>query len=70
MSKAITTVQWVPCLLLEVGRLLDDTTNYLLRLPGAFNTQREALDAAEKLSCQRPDAIGYSAKRVEVPDGA
>ncbi len=69
MSKAITTVQWVPCLLLDVGQLLDESTHYLLRLPGAFNTQREALDAAEKLSCQRLGVIGHSAKRVEVPDG-
>lgn len=36
------------------------------RLPGAFDTHREAIDATEKAARQHLEAIGYSAKRVEV----
>lgn len=65
-----TKNRWVPCLLLDGVQLLDGTTtSYSPRLPGVFDSHSEAMDAAEKLSCMRPYAMGYSAKRVEVPHG-
>ncbi len=66
MSTAIK-IQWVPCLVLEGEPLPDGiTTSHLERLPGAFDTQLGAIGVAEKAARQRPDAIGYSAKFVEV----
>ena len=69
MSTA-TKVQWVPMLVLE-GEALPDgiTTSYLERLPGAFDTPSQAMDAAQAALRLRPDAMGYSAKRLEVPHG-
>lgn len=70
MSAATTKEQWIPCVVLEGEPLPDGiTTSYLERLPGAFDTCREAMAVAEKSARLRPDAIGASAKRVEVPHG-
>lgn len=67
---AITKVHWVPCLLLDGEPLpCGITTSYPERLPGLYNTSAQAMAAAESAIHQRPDAIGISAKRVEVPDG-
>lgn len=67
---AESAVVWVPCLLIDAGPLpCGIETSHQERLPGAFDTQREAMEAAEKLARQHPDAIGYSAKRVEVAYG-
>ncbi|WEE75959.1 hypothetical protein LZ683_17540 [Comamonas testosteroni] len=40
------------------------TICHLEQLPGAFDTSREAMDAAEKVARLRPDAIGCSAKAL------
>jgi len=69
MSTA-TQVQWVPVLVLEGAPLPDGiTTSYLERLPGVFDTPSQAMYAAQAALSLRPDAIGYSAKRLEVPHG-
>lgn len=69
MSTA-TKVQWVPVLVLEGPPLPDGiTTSYLERLPGAFDTPSQAMDTAQAALRLRPDAISYSAKRLEVPHG-
>lgn len=66
MSTA-TKEQWVPCLVLEGEPLPDGiTTSYLERLPGLYDTCAQATAAAWKVLCQRPDALSYSARRVEV----
>lgn len=40
------------------------------RLPGAFDTSREAKQAAETVARLRPEALGFSVKRVEVSHAA
>ena len=63
-----TKTKWAPCLLVQWHPMLGGiSTTCTKRLPGAFDTPREAMEAAEKLSRQHPEAIGCSAKRVEVP---
>ena len=63
-------VKWVPCLLVEGEPLPDGiTTTSYERLPGLFKTSDEAMDAGEAAIVLRPDAVGYSAVRVEVPHG-
>lgn len=70
MSKNATIVRWVPVLMLEGPDLeLSITTSFYERLPGSFATSSEAIDAAQAAMEQRPDAIGCSAKRLEVPHG-
>lgn len=65
-----TKEQWAPCLLLEgQPTACGISTRYPERLPGLYNTSAQAMAAAEAAIHQRPDAIGISAKRVEVPDG-
>lgn len=67
-QNSITTVRWVPVLVLEGPPLPDGiTTSYLERLPGAFDTPSQAMDAAQAALRLRPDAMSYSAKRLEVP---
>lgn len=67
---ATTKEQWIPCLLLEGERTAcGATTSYPQRLPGAFDTHSEAMAAAEKVALLHSDAMGYSAKRVEVTHG-
>lgn len=62
-----STVQWIPCLVLEGDPLPDGITiSHYERFPGLFKTSGEAMDAGEVAIATRPDAIGYSAKRVEV----
>lgn len=72
MSTANFTpkARWVPALMLE-GPDLDPgiTTTFYERLPGSFDTAAEAMAAAWSALCKRPDAIGYYARRVEVPHG-
>lgn len=63
-----TKEQWVPCLLLEgLPTACGITTSYAERLPALYDTPAQAMAAAEAAANQRPDAIGCSAKRVEVP---
>ena len=70
VSKAIK-VRWVACLLKESQPLPDGiTTTCYERLPGLFKTSDKAMDAGEAAIALRPDAVGYSAVRVEVPHGA
>lgn len=68
MNKKLTTIsaRWVPVLMLE-GTDLEPgiSTSFYERLPGSFATSSEAMAAAAAAIVQRPDAIGYSAKRVE-----
>lgn len=65
MGHTDNTDQWVPCLVLEDKPMQKGiTTCHLERLPGVFDTSREAMDAAEKAARQRPDAIGCSAKAL------
>lgn len=67
MSTAVTIIQWAPCLLLEgQPTACGITTSYSERLPALYDTSAQAMAAAETAIHQRPDAIGYSAKRVEV----
>lgn len=72
MNKILTPmVRWVPVLMLEGPDLEPGiSTSFYERLPGSFATSGEAMAAAYAVISQRPDAIGYSAKRVEVPHGA
>ena len=60
-------LQWAPCLLL-VGQptACGIATSYPERLPGLYETSTQAITAAVAFMHQRPDAIGVSAKRVEV----
>lgn len=65
-----SAVVWIPCLLIEGEPLPDGiTTSNYERLPGLFPTSAEAMAAAHIAMATRLDAIGYCAKRVEVPDG-
>lgn len=65
--KQTSTVQWIPCLLLEGVPLLDGmTVGYEERLPGFYDTPAQAMAAAEAAIQQHPDAIGVSTKRVEM----
>ena len=66
-----TEILWLACLLIEEAPLPDGIgdTSYE-RLPGAFATSSEAMDFAEEAMRLRPDAVGISAVRVEVPRGA
>ena len=67
MSPA-TKEQWAPCLLLEgQPTVCGITTSDYERLPGLYDTSAQAMAEAEAAIQQRPDAIGISAKRVEVP---
>lgn len=60
-------IRWIPLLILEGPDLEPGiSTSFYERLPGSFATSTEAMDAAEAALRKRPDAIGYSAKRVEV----
>ena len=60
-------VVWAPCLLVQWHpRPGSISTTCTKRLPGIFDTQREAMEAAEKEAQQHPEAIGCCAKRVEV----
>lgn len=69
-QNSITTVRWVPVLVLEGPPLPDGiTTSYLERLPGAFDTPSQAMDAAQAALRLRPDAMSYSAKEMEVLHG-
>ena len=62
-----STVQWIPCLRVQWHPMPGGiATTCTERLPGSFDTHHEAMEAAENLAHQRPDAIGISAKRVEV----
>lgn len=54
-----TNAQWAPCLMLE-------HSIYPERLPGLYDTHAQAMAVAEVAAHQRPDAVGISAKRVEV----
>lgn len=54
-----TKAQWAPCLMLE-------NSVYPERQPGLYDTSAQAMAAAESAIQLRPDAIGISAKRVEV----
>lgn len=61
---AESAVVWVPCLLIDAGPLpCGIETSHQERLPGAFDTPREAMEAAEKALALRPDAIGISCVR-------
>ena len=62
-----TTVRWIPALLIE-GEPLECgiTQSVIERQPGLFATSREALAAAVRLLPQRLEAIGATAKCVEV----
>lgn len=63
-----TKEQWAPCLLLEgQPTACGITTSHPERLPGLYDTSAQAMAAAETAANQRPDAIGISSKRVEVP---
>ena len=66
-----TPARWVPLLVLA-GYDLEPgiSTGFYERLPGCFRNPGEAMDAAEQAARQRPDAIGCSAKRVEVRNAA
>lgn len=65
MGHTNNTAQWVPCLVLEDKPMTEGiTTSHLERLPGAFDTSHEAMDAAEKAARHRPDAIGCCAKAL------
>lgn len=67
-TTVTTKKQWAPCLLLEgQPTACGITTSYPERLPGLYDTSAQAVAAAEAAIHQRPDAIGISAKRVEVP---
>lgn len=57
--STITNAQWAPFLMLE-------RSVYPERLPGLYDTHAQAMAAAELAAHQRPDAVGISAKRVEV----
>ena len=60
---------WVACLLIEGAALPDGmTTSRTERLPGAYQTPADVMDAAMAAIELRPDAIGVTAKRV--PGGA
>lgn len=59
--KQASTVQWIPCLLLD-----GMTVGHQERLPGFYDTPAQAMAAAEAAIQQHPDAIGISTKRVEV----
>lgn len=62
-----TSTKWVPCLLVHWPPMAGGiATTCTERLPGSFDTHHEAMEAAENLAHQRPDAIGISVKRVEV----
>jgi hypothetical protein len=64
---ATTVTRWAPCLVLEGAPLPDGiTTSYLERLPGLYDTAAQAMAAAGAAIRTRPDAIGYSAKQLEV----
>lgn len=66
-ANQMAKTQWIPCLLLQ-GKPLPDgiTTGYPERLPGFYDTPSQAMAAAKMAIYQRPDAIGCTAKRVEV----
>lgn len=72
MSKANFTpkARWVPVLMLA-GPDLEAviSTSFYERLPGSFATAAEAVATAWEAQRKRPDAIGASAKREEVPHG-
>lgn len=62
-----TKEQWMPCLLLEgQPTACGIPTSNAERLPGLYDTSAQAMAAAEVVAHQRPDAVGISAKRVEV----
>lgn len=61
---AESAVVWVPCLLIEGQPLpCGIEASYPERLHGAYQTPRQALQAAEKALALRPDAIGISCVR-------
>lgn len=63
-KKTAPAIRWIPCLLIEWERTACGmTTSYPERLPGLFDTPAQAMTAAAKAIRQRPDAIGYIAKR-------
>lgn len=65
-----TKTKWAPCLLVQWHPMPGGiAATCAKRLPGAFDTPREAMEAAEKVALLRSDAMGYSAKRVEVTHG-
>lgn len=48
-------VVWAPCLLVQWHPMLGGiSATCTKRLPGAFDTQREAMEAAEKVAHQHP----------------
>lgn len=62
-----TKTKWAPRLLVQWHPMSGAiSTTCTKRLPGTFDTQREAMEVAEKAARRHPEAIGYSAKRVEV----
>ena len=63
-TKTAPAIRWIPCLLIQGERTACGmTTSYPERLPGLFDTPAQAMTAAAKAIRQRPDAIGYTAKR-------
>ena len=63
-----TITQWVPCLLLEGQPTpCGITTNHPERLPGLYDTSAQAIAAARAAIHQHPNAIGWIARRMEVP---
>ena len=65
VTQAQNHETWVACLLLEGAELPDGmTTSRTERLPGAYQTPADAMDAAMAAIELRPDAIGVTAKRV------
>ena len=63
-KKTAPAIRWIPCLLIQGERTACGmTTSYPERLPGLFDTPAQAMTAAAKAIRQRPDAIGYTAKR-------
>ncbi|MEG0052863.1 MAG: hypothetical protein RR928_16310 [Comamonas sp.] len=63
-------IRWMALLILE-GPCLEPgiSTSFYERLPGSFHTADEAMDVAQDAADKHPDAIGCSAKRMEVPHG-
>ena len=64
-------VRWIPVLMLEGPDLEPSiSTSFYERLPGSFGTSGEAMQAAEAAARHRPEALGFSVKRLEVSHAA
>ena len=69
-TNCTTTARWAPLLILEGPDLEPGiSTSFCERLPGLFHTSSEAMAAAHAAMGNRPDALSYCAKRMEVPNG-